>query len=144
MTTTYLRPIELATRDAAPTDAIALRGIRVTTRLAAMGERTRVELTFANRADHAIEPIYTFPLPDGAAVTGFEVVTNERVLHGEIDAVAAAEERYEDAVERGDGAFLLEQDRDDVFTVRVGQLKAGQLATVRIDYVRAYERVVWP
>ena len=57
----------LATRTPEHTDDIALRGIRVTTRLAAMGERTRIELTFANRGSHPIEPIYTFPLPDGAA-----------------------------------------------------------------------------
>lgn len=128
--------IDLITLDPARLGDIALRGLRITTHLAGLAERTTVEQTFANRGEVALEPIYTFPLPDGAAVCGFQVITGDRVLTGVVDEAEAIQERYEDAVSRGDGAYLLERERDDVFTVRVGALKPGQVATLRIDYVR--------
>jgi len=127
---------DLSCSEPARANDIALRGIRITSRLAGLSERTTVEQTFANRGDRPLEPIYTFPLPDGAAVCGFQIVTNDRVLTGVVEPVDAAQAIYDASVERGDGAYLLEHERDDVFTVRLGALKPGQVATLRIDYVR--------
>ena len=123
------------------TDRIALRGVRVHATLVGLAQRTRVEQTFVNRERRAIEAAYTFPLPDGAAVCGFEVVTGDRVLTGTIDENDAAVERYESAIAAGDAAYLAEQDRPDVFTVRVGNLKPRQAATVRLTYVRPLDVV---
>src|SRR2546429_71425 len=104
-------------------DQIALRGVRVRAHLAGMSQRTIVEQMFVNRESKAIEAIYTFPLPDGAAVCGFEVITGDRVLTGTIEESERAIEQYEDAIERGHGAYMVEADRPDVFTARVGNLK---------------------
>src|SRR3954451_20397285 len=112
--------IALRTRHAS--DRIALRGVRVHARLAGMSQRTTVEQTFVNLERRAIEAVYTFPLPEDAAVCGFEVITGDRVLTGVIDESDKAIEKYDDAISSGDAAFLLEQDRPDVFTVRVGNL----------------------
>ena len=61
---------------------------------------------------------------------GFEVVTGDRVLTGAVEESDAAIERYEGAIDEGHGAFLMEQERPDVFTVRVGNLKPRQAATI--------------
>src|SRR5436190_14907650 len=106
-----------------PADRVALRGVRVLARLAGMSQRTTIEQTFVNAEPHAIEAVYTFPLPESAAVCGFEVVTGDRVLTGKIEESEQAIEQYQEAVDDGHGAFLMEQDRPDVFTVRVGNLK---------------------
>jgi Ca-activated chloride channel family protein len=124
-----------------PADRVALRGVRVSATLVGLAQRTRVEQTFVNPEARAIEAVYTFPLPDGAAVCGFEVVTGDRVLTGTIDEADAAIERYESAVAEGHGAFMAEQDRPDVFTVRVGNLKPRQAATIRLTFVRPLEVV---
>ena len=131
--------IQLRTRN--PADRVALRGVRVHAALVGLAQRTVVEQTFVNLERVPIEAVYTFPLPDGAAVCGFEVVTGDRVLTGTIDENDAAVERYESAIADGDGAFLAEQDRPDVFTVRVGNLKPRQAATIRLTYVRPLEVV---
>src|SRR5436190_21379768 len=102
-----------------PADRVALRGVRVLARLAGMSQRTTVEQTFVNLEDRAIEAVYTFPLPESAAVCGFEVVTADRVLTGGVEEAEQAIEQYERAIDAGDGAFMMEQDRPDVFTVRV-------------------------
>ena len=130
--------IGLRTRN--PADRVALRGVRLRSRLTALCERTTIEQTFVNAERRSIEAVYTFPLPDGAAVCGFEVVTGDRVLTGVVEESNRAIAQYENAISEGDGAFLMEQERTDVFTIRVGNLKPRQAATIRISYVRPLTR----
>jgi Ca-activated chloride channel family protein len=120
---------------------VALRGVRVRSRLSGMSQRTTVEQTFVNREPVPIEAVYTFPLPENAAVCAFEVVTGDRVLTGMVDETDRAIEGYDQAIDRSDAAYLLEQERPDVFTIRVGNLKPRQAATIRLTYVSPLERV---
>jgi Ca-activated chloride channel family protein len=131
----------IALRTSNASDRVALRGVRVHARLAGMSQRTTVEQTFVNLEPRAIEAVYTFPLPEGAAVCAFEVITGDRVLTGVVEESDNAIEQYDDAIADGHGAFLMEQERPDVFTVRVGNLKPRQAATIRLTYVCALDRV---
>jgi Ca-activated chloride channel family protein len=115
--------------------AVALTGVRITATLTGAGQRTLVEQVFINREAAAIEAVYTFPLPDGAAVCGFEAITGERVLTGVIEELETGLEKYETAVREGDGAFLAEMWRPDVFSTRIGNLKPGQAVRIRLTYV---------
>src|SRR3954467_3889723 len=123
-----------------PGDKVALRGVRLRARLSGMSQRTTVEQTYVNLERRAIEAVYTFPLPESAAVCGFEVITGDRVLTGTIEEIERAVEKYEDAISGGHGAFMVEENRPDVFTVRVGNLKPRQAVTIRLTYVCALER----
>jgi Ca-activated chloride channel family protein len=122
-------------------DRIALRGVRLTSRLAGMSQKTTIEQTYVNQEEHDIEAVYTFPLPDGAAVCGFQVVTDDRVVSSRIVEAEEAAEQYEKALEQGHGGFLLEENRPDIFTVLVGNLKPRQLVTIRLTYVRELDLV---
>jgi Ca-activated chloride channel family protein len=134
-----MKAIELAGTQAE--QMIALRGVRVRARLGGMCQRTIVEQMFVNLEPRAIEAVYTFPLPENAAVCGFEVITSDRVLTGTIEENEKAIEKYDDAIDSGHGAFMVEADRPDVFTARVGNLKPKQSATIRLTYVAPLERV---
>src|SRR3954462_557349 len=118
-----------------PADRVALRGVRLTGRVAGMSLKATLEQTFVNLEPHAIEAVYTFPLPENAAVCGFEVVFFDKVFTGVVDETDRAIERYDDAIAEGHGAYLLEQHRPDVFSVRVGNLKPRQAVTIRLTYV---------
>ncbi|MDB4873266.1 MAG: hypothetical protein JWL97_4270 [Gemmatimonadales bacterium] len=131
--------IALTTRN--PADRVALRGVHLHARAAGMSCKATLEQTFVNLEHRAIEAVYTFPLPEGAAVCGFEVITADHVLTGAIEEANQAIEKYENAIDEGHGAFLMEQERPDVFTVRVGNLKPRQAATIRITWVCPLERV---
>ncbi|MFT3785002.1 MAG: VIT domain-containing protein [Tepidisphaeraceae bacterium] len=133
------RTAELVTTQ--PNQNIALRGVNVHARIAALAARVDVRQTYVNLETVPIEAVYTFPLPDGAAVCGFEVVTGDRVLTGAIDEADKARERFDDAIDAGHGAYLLDANRPDVFTVRVGNLKPRQACTIRIGYVVALSKV---
>src|SRR4051812_29545515 len=65
---TETQTIELRTPN--PTDRVALRGVRLTGRVAGMSLKATLEQTFVNLEPRAIEAVYTFPLPENAAVCG--------------------------------------------------------------------------
>jgi Ca-activated chloride channel family protein len=125
--------IELQTQN--PADRIALRGVHLRARIAGMSLKATIEQTFVNLEERAIEALYTFPLADGAAVCGFEVVFFDKVFTGVVDETDQAIEKYDDAISQGHGAYLLEHHRPDVFSVRVGNLKPRQAVTIRLTYV---------
>jgi len=58
-------------------------------------------------------------------VCGFEVIHRDRVLTGRVEETEAGIQKYEEAVAAGDGAFMVEQERPDVFTARGGEFEAG-------------------
>src|SRR6185312_6970619 len=107
--TATARQIELVTPRGFA-DNVALRGVHLRARLSGMSQRTTIEQTFVNLEPRAIEAVYTFPLPDGAAVCGFEVITGDHVLTGVIEESDKAVEQYESAISEGHGAFMVEQD----------------------------------
>ncbi len=129
----------IALKSASRNDQVALRGVRLCSQLVASGHKTTVEQTFVNLEKRAIEAVYTFPLPENAAVCHFEIVTGDRVLTGEVEESEKAEEAYDDAVSRGHGGYLLEQHRPDIFTINVGNLKPQQAVTIRLTYVAELE-----
>lgn len=122
-------------------EMIALRGVRLTAKLSGGSLEAALEQTFVNLESKAIEAIYTFPLPETAAVCGFEVRTGDHVLTGTLEESDDALKQYDDAIADGHAAYLLEQDRPDVFTVRAGNLKPKQAATIGISYIAPLERV---
>jgi Ca-activated chloride channel family protein len=105
----------------------------------AIGLDVRIDLrqTFRNNLAEPIEATYIFPLPARGAVTGFRLRVGERVVEGVIDERGQARQSYDDAIRAGHRAAIAEEDRPDVFTVRVGNLMPGQSATVELDLVGA-------
>jgi Ca-activated chloride channel family protein len=93
-----------------------------------------VEEKFANTLSEAMEAVYIFPLAGGSAVSKFEMQVGARVLRGRVEERAEARKQYQEALEQGKRAALLEQERDDVFTVQVGNIAPGEEITVRLTY----------
>lgn len=89
---------------------------------------------FENPYQDPIEAVYTFPLPGAAAVYAFELKVGERLIKGEIQERAAARQAYQQALDTGHRAALMEQERDDVFTMQVGNLPAGESVEIRISF----------
>lgn len=97
----------------------------------------RVELAqrFRNDEGQPIEAVYKFPLDEGAAVCGFEVETDGCHVVGLVEERDKAFAAYDDAVAAGNGAYLLDEERPDVFTASVGNLPPGREAVLRITTV---------
>jgi Ca-activated chloride channel family protein len=93
-----------------------------------------VEQKFGNPFTETIEAVYVFPLAGGSAVSRFEMQIGKRIVRGRIEERAEARKQYAQALEQGKRAALLEQERDDVFTVQVGNITPGDAITVRLSY----------
>jgi Ca-activated chloride channel homolog len=93
-----------------------------------------IEVTqgFRNPFDVPLEATYVFPLPDRAALTGMRLTAGDRVIDGVLRERAAARRDYEAAVAAGQRASIAEEDRPDVFTLRVGNILPGEQATVTL------------
>ena len=93
---------------------------------------TRVRQAFENVLDTAVEATYVFPLPDRAGVTSFVALLGGRRVEGILKERQAARDDYDAAVAAGYRAAILEEDRPDVFSVRVGNLLPGERAEVEL------------
>jgi Ca-activated chloride channel family protein len=97
--------------------------------------RTVVRTEFVNVHDVALEATYVFPLPDRAAVTGMTMTADGRVVEAELQERGAARETYDRAIAAGQRASIAEEDRPDVFTMRVGNIVPGERVTVELRLV---------
>uniref|UniRef100_A0A803T0M7 Poly [ADP-ribose] polymerase n=1 Tax=Anolis carolinensis TaxID=28377 RepID=A0A803T0M7_ANOCA len=91
--------------------------------------------TYENQTDSPIEAKYVFPLDDTAAVCGFEAFIKGKHIIGEVKEKEKAHKEYRDAVIQGHGAYLMDQDAPDIFTVSVGNLPPSTKVLIKITYV---------
>ena len=107
---------------------------RLDVRATVTGLVAGIEVTqgFRNPHDVPLEATYVFPLPDRAALTGMRMTAGDRVVEGVLRERGAARREYDDAVVAGRRASIAEEDRPDVFTLRVGNILPGEDVTVRL------------
>ncbi|MDD5703309.1 MAG: VIT domain-containing protein [Dehalococcoidales bacterium] len=90
---------------------------------------------FFNNEPKALEVVYKFPLPESSSICGFKITIGERTIQGEIEERQNAFKLYDEALSRGDGAFLLDQERPNIFTLSLGNINPGVSVSAEIDYV---------
>src|SRR5688572_4451275 len=101
------------------------------------GFLSRVVVTqhFENNLNEKIEAVYTFPLPQNAAVDDMTMVVGERTIRGKILEREEAQAVYEGAKIRGQVASLLDQERPNIFTQSVANILPGEQVKITISYV---------
>lgn len=114
---------------------VALRGVDIQANVVDMCAEVQVSQRYQNHYSYPIEAQYLFPLDSHAAVTGFESDIDGVVTKAAIQEKVQARQTYDAALARGDSAQLLEQKRDDVFQMSIGNLSPGSTCVIRIKYV---------
>lgn len=87
---------------------------------------------FRNPFDLPLEATYIFPLPDRAAVTALRMEAADRVIEGTLKERGQARRDYDTAIAAGQRAAIAEEDRPDVFSMRVGNILPGEHVTIRL------------
>ena len=95
---------------------------------------------YMNAGKSPIESKYIFPASTKAAVYHLKMVIGDRILTAVIKESEKAQQEYEEAVEQGYTATLLEQERPNVLQMRVGNIMPGDT----IDIVLKYTELITP
>ncbi|CAL8240846.1 unnamed protein product [Merluccius merluccius] len=90
---------------------------------------------YTNQSSVPIEAKYVFPLEDSAAVCGFEAFINGKHVVGQVKEKEKARKEYKRAIQEGHGAYLMDQDAPDVFTISVGNLPPGATVLIKVTFV---------
>lgn len=95
-----------------------------------------VQLTqkFRNTFSDHMEAVYIFPLAASSVVKSFEMKIGDRTVVGVVKERQEARQEYRAALEAGKQTAMMEQERDDVFTMQVGNIKPGEEITVVLSY----------
>src|SRR6266550_6268822 len=101
------------------------------------GFLSRVVVTqqFENSFPEKIEAVYTFPLPQDAAVDDMTMTVGDRTVRGKILRREEAQAVYEAAKANGQTASLLNQERPNIFTQSVANILPGEQIKITISYV---------
>ena len=125
-------PCGLLTSDG---QGVPLRSTHVRAKILDMVGEVVVLQAYRNESDEMIEAKYVFPLDEMGAVCGFEAFINGKHIIGVVKEKEQARREYRAAIEQGKGAYLLEEEKPDVFTVRVGNLPPRADVLIKITYV---------
>ncbi|GAA4555738.1 VIT domain-containing protein [Planotetraspora kaengkrachanensis] len=111
---------------------LPLESLDVTAHITGLVAGVDVVQGFRNPFDVSLEATYVFPLPPRAAVTSFRMEADDRVIEGVLKERGQARADYDRALAEGRRAAIAEEDRPDVFTIRVGNIVPGEHVKVRL------------
>ncbi|MEG4866926.1 MULTISPECIES: VIT domain-containing protein [unclassified Microcoleus] len=129
------------TQNTAREQVFPLKKTEVKAKIAGNISRVEVVQKFENPFPESLEAVYVFPLPDEAAVDDMEIKIGDRIIKGDIKRRDEALEIYQKARQEGRTAGLLEQERDNIFTQSLANIKPGEKIEVRIRYTESLKFV---
>lgn len=97
---------------------------------------TTVEQVFANPHGSDLEAIYSFPVPEKAAVGEFTYWIDGSPVIGEVLEKQQAREIYEQEKQAGRESALTEQDSYKTFDIAVYPVRAGQDVRISLTYIQ--------
>ncbi len=112
-----------------------LKHTSVSAKISGYVSRVTVKQQFHNPFKEKIEAVYTFPLSESGAVDEMLMKVGNRTIHGTIKKREEARQIYEAARDRGQTASLLDQERTNIFTQSVANIKPGEDIEITINYV---------
>ncbi|WP_421867268.1 VIT and vWA domain-containing protein [Motiliproteus sp.] len=100
---------------------------------------TRIDQVFTNPHSQDLEAVYSFPVPEQAAVGEFSYWIDGKPVTGEVVAKQQARQIYNDQKTAGNRTALTEQDDYRSFDSRVYPVKANDQVKIRLVYVQPAE-----
>nr|XP_057937742.1 protein mono-ADP-ribosyltransferase PARP4 isoform X2 [Doryrhamphus excisus] len=114
---------------------LPLQAVHVKCKLVDLLSQVVVFQKYSNHSPAPIEAKYVFPLEDSAAVCAFEAFIDGKHVVAQVKEKEQARREYRQAVQEGHGAYLMDQDAPDVFTISVGNLPAGATVLIKVTFV---------
>jgi Ca-activated chloride channel family protein len=127
--------LQVVDKTGKPAGACPLKHTDVKAEISGFLSRVTVTQEFTNPFPEKIEAIYTFPLPQAAAVDDMTMLIGERRVKGKIMRREEAQATYNNAKQLGQVASLLDQERPNIFTQSVANIMPGEEIRITISYV---------
>ncbi|XP_063447772.1 uncharacterized protein LOC134727324 [Mytilus trossulus] len=115
--------------------SVPLKSVHIRAHLLDLVAKVVILQEYKNDNNVPIEAKYVFPLDDTAAVCGFEAFINGKHVIGEVKEKETAHKEYKEAISKGHGAYLMDEEEPDVFTVSVGNLPPQARVLIKITYI---------
>ena len=129
-----LAPFFFVQTDDPGLDQLPMKSVSASVRIAGVIADVVIRQEYANEGGKPLEATYVFPASTQAAVYGMEMTIGDRVITAEIREREEARQEYEEAIEEGYTASLLEQQRPNVFQMTVGNILPGDRIFVELRY----------
>jgi len=120
---------------------LPLKGVECT--FAICGDVASVELDqiFQQNSSRPLDCLYTFPLPASAAVYRCEMHVDGRVIAARVEERERAKELAREKKQAGHRTALVEMERDNLFTLSLGNVQPGDVIVVRFAYFQTLSRL---
>lgn len=131
--------LQVVDAEGKPKAACPLKHTDVKAEISGFLARVVVTQEFENPFTEKIEAVYTFPLPQSAAVDDMTMTVGDRTVRGKILRREEAQAVYEAAKTNGQRASLLDQERPNIFTQSVANILPGEQIKITISYVETLQ-----
>ena len=115
-------------------DRMQLKGTDVNVNINGSIAEVTVRQQYKNNSDRIINGRYSFPVPERAMVHGMEMKTNEETATAKVMEQKTALEEFNRFKEEGKNALLLEQDRQNRFTMNLANIMPGETVDIGLSY----------
>ncbi len=122
---------------------ITLPLTHIETRFRVTGEFAAVEIdqVFEQTAREPLDVTYTFPLPGEAAVYRCEMIINDRLIRARVMEEQEARRTVAKKKAAGHRTALVEMDRENLFTLQLGNTTPGDRIIIRFAYFEKLDRL---
>jgi Ca-activated chloride channel family protein len=117
-------------------EPIPLEKVEIEGEVSGAYARVRLNQRYRNAESRPIEAIYTFPLPADATLVAFTLVSAGRRIESVVREREQAFREYDEAINSGHGAALIDQERPNVFTAQIGNLLPNEESVVELEYLQ--------
>src|SRR5689334_11872909 len=117
-------------------EPVVLVGVEAKGRIDGLLFELTIEQRYHNSTDSNIEAVYTFVVPRDAVLLDVEVVIADKTLKGVVVEKRAAEATYEEALDGGNTAIMLERIGASLLTANFGNLMPGEDACIRYAFAQ--------
>jgi len=119
---------------------LSMQRLWLTGQVTPFGARLLVEHTFESAEPRPVEAIYSFMLPQDAALRSFRVTGDGFEVTSDLQPVEKAVATYEEGIDMGSLAVLARQYADGMMNLTVGNLQPGETVRVILEILAGVER----
>ena len=120
---------------------LPLRAVSVRADLTAGFADVAVDQLFEQNNTQPLDCRFLFPLPASAAAYRCEMHVNGRVILAKVEERAAARKHFKELKASGRRAALAESERDNLFSLQLGNIQPGDRILMRFAYLQPVQRL---